>query len=137
MTKLLALAAVSTVAMIGAAQAQEQIQIAGSSTVLPFASTVAEEFGNTFAAYPTPIVESGGSSGGLRQFCEGVGNNTIDIADASRPIRSSEIEACAAAGVPTQDFVSNNAVPCGSTIIKNRFNRCPEPTPISPLHQEN
>ena len=99
MTKLLALAAVSTVAMIGAAQAQEQIQIAGSSTVLPFASTVAEEFGNTFAAYPTPIVESGGSSGGLRQFCEGVGNNTIDIADASRPIRSSEIEACAAAGV--------------------------------------
>ena len=99
MTKKLALAAVSTVAMMGVAQAQEQIQIAGSSTVLPFASTVAEEFGSTFAAYPTPIVESGGSSGGLRQFCEGVGNTTIDIANSSRSIRSSEVEACAAAGV--------------------------------------
>ena len=99
MTKKIALAAVSTVALMGVAQAQEQIQIAGSSTVLPFASTVAEEFGNTFAAYPTPIVESGGSSGGLRQFCEGVGNNTIDIANSSRPIRSGEVEACAAAGV--------------------------------------
>ncbi len=99
MKKALALAAVSTVALVGAAEARDQIAIAGSSTVLPFASTVAEEFGATFGQFPTPVVESGGSSGGLRQFCEGVGENTIDIANSSRPIRDREVTACADAGV--------------------------------------
>ncbi|MBJ3776848.1 substrate-binding domain-containing protein [Acuticoccus sp. 2012] len=83
------------------AQSRDTIQIAGSSTVLPFASVVAEEFGNTFPEYKTPVVGSGGSSGGLRQFCQGVGENTIDIANASRPIRAKEITACAEAGVNT------------------------------------
>lgn len=81
------------------AQSRDTIQIAGSSTVLPFASIVAEEFGYAFPEYNTPVVGSGGSSGGLRQFCEGVGESTIDIANASRRIRASEIEACAEAGV--------------------------------------
>ncbi len=81
------------------AQSRDTIQIAGSSTVLPFASIVAEEFGAVFPEFNTPVVGSGGSSGGLRQFCEGVGENTIDIANASRRIRASEIEACNAAGV--------------------------------------
>ena len=81
------------------AQSRTNIQIAGSSTVLPFASIVAEEFGQMFPEFETPVVASGGSSGGLRQFCAGVGPETIDIANASRPIRGSEIEACAAAGV--------------------------------------
>jgi phosphate transport system substrate-binding protein len=81
------------------AQSRTNIQIAGSSTVLPFASIVAEEFGQAFPEFETPVVASGGSSGGLRQFCTGVGENTIDIANASRGIRPSEIEACAAAGV--------------------------------------
>ncbi|MDT0683910.1 substrate-binding domain-containing protein [Roseicyclus sp. F158] len=92
----LALAAVSATAV--SAQGREQVQIAGSSTVLPYASIVAEAFGENFD-YPTPVVESGGSSAGLKRFCEGVGENTIDIANASRAIRESEIEACAAAGV--------------------------------------
>ena len=82
----------------GAAVARDRIQIAGSSTVLPYASIVAEAFGENFD-FPTPVVESGGSSAGLKRFCEGVGENTIDIANASRAIKSSEIEACAAAGV--------------------------------------
>ncbi len=99
MVKKIALATVATVAMVGVAQARDQIQIAGSSTVLPFASIVAEEFGNTFADFPTPVVGSGGSSGGLRQFCEGVGENTLDIANASRAIRGGEVEACGGAGV--------------------------------------
>jgi len=81
------------------AQSRDTIQIAGSSTVLPFASIVAEEFSAAFPEFNTPVVGSGGSSGGLRQFCEGVGENTIDIADASRRIRASEIEACNSAGV--------------------------------------
>ena len=81
------------------AQSRDTIQIAGSSTVLPFASIVAEEFGNAFPEFKTPVVGSGGSSGGLRQFCQGVGENTIDIANASRRIRAGEIEACNTAGV--------------------------------------
>src|SRR5690606_14431194 len=96
-------AALVVAASLGATAAQAQsrdtIQIAGSSTVLPFASIVAEQFGAAYPEFNTPVVASGGSSGGLRQFCEGVGDNTIDIANASRKIRASEIEACAAAGV--------------------------------------
>lgn len=86
-------------ATAASAQSRDTIQIAGSSTVLPFASIVAEEFGALFPEFNTPVVGSGGSSGGLRQFCEGVGEGTIDIANASRSIRAGEIEACNAAGV--------------------------------------
>ena len=90
----LAIAAVSATA----AAARDNVQIAGSSTVLPYASIVAEAFGENFD-FPTPVVESGGSSAGLKRFCEGVGENTIDIANASRKIRDKEIKACAEAGV--------------------------------------
>lgn len=90
----LAIAAVSA----SAAAARDQIQISGSSTVLPYAEIVAEAFGENFP-FPTPVVESGGSSAGLKKFCEGVGENTIDIANSSRPIREAEIKACADAGV--------------------------------------
>ena len=92
----LALAAVSATSV--AAQGRDNVQIAGSSTVLPYATIVAEAFGENFD-FPTPVVESGGSSTGLRRFCEGVGENTTDIANASRSIRPSEIETCAANGV--------------------------------------
>ncbi|WP_179381754.1 substrate-binding domain-containing protein [Jannaschia marina] len=95
-------ATVSALAIVAvtatAAAARDQVQVAGSSTVLPYASIVAEAFGENFD-FPTPVVESGGSSAGLKRFCEGVGENTIDIANASRAIRDSEVEACAAAGV--------------------------------------
>ncbi|WP_417627132.1 substrate-binding domain-containing protein [Pararhodobacter aggregans] len=100
-TSFLAIAAAAGVLMAAPALAQTRtnIQIAGSSTVLPFASIVAEEFGQAFPEFETPVVASGGSSGGLRQFCAGVGAETIDIANASRPIKASEIESCAANGV--------------------------------------
>ena len=90
----LAIVAVSATAAV----ARDQVQVAGSSTVLPYASIVAEAFGENFD-FPTPVVESGGSSAGLKRFCEGVGENTIDIANASRAIREREIAACAEAGV--------------------------------------
>ena len=80
------------------AQSRDQIQIAGSSTVLPYAAIVAEAFGENFD-FPTPVVASGGSSAGLQQFCAGVGLDTIDIANSSRPIREGEVKACAANGV--------------------------------------
>ena len=92
----IALAGLTTAAV---AQSRDTIQIAGSSTVLPFASIVAEEFGATFPEFKTPVVGSGGTGGGFKQFCEGVGDNTIDIANASRPIKDSEKEVCTANGV--------------------------------------
>ncbi len=95
----LALTAVAGLAMATTAMARDTIQIAGSSTVLPFASIVAEEFGHAFPQFNTPVVGSGGSGGGLRQFCQGVGPNTIDIANSSRPIRSAELENCRNNGV--------------------------------------
>ena len=89
----LAIAALATTAT-----ARDNVQVAGSSTVLPYASIVAEVFGENFD-FPTPVIESGGSSAGLKRFCEGIGANTIDIANASRAIKDSEIAACAEAGV--------------------------------------
>ncbi|MEL6681184.1 MAG: substrate-binding domain-containing protein [Pseudomonadota bacterium] len=80
------------------ALARDNVQVAGSSTVLPYASIVAEAFGENFD-FPAPVVESGGSSAGLKRFCEGVGENTIDIANASRAIREGEIATCAENGV--------------------------------------
>jgi len=80
------------------ATARDQVQVAGSSTVLPYATIVAEAFGENFD-FPTPVVESGGSSAGLKKFCEGVGEATIDIANASRAIKEKEIKACAENGV--------------------------------------
>lgn len=97
--KLSAAALVASVAFAGAAAARDQVQIAGSSTVLPYAKIVAETFGETFTNFKTPVVESGGSSAGLKEFCKGVGPETIDVANSSRKIKDSEVEACKAAGV--------------------------------------
>jgi len=95
-----ALAVAGALAAGGAqAQTRDTIQIAGSSTVLPFSSIVAEEFGQAFPNFKTPVVGSGGTGGGFRQFCGGVGANTIDVANASRPITKSEIENCHKNGV--------------------------------------
>jgi len=93
-TSALAIAALSATT----AAARDQVQVAGSSTVLPYASIVAEAFGENFD-FPTPVVESGGSSAGLKRFCEGVGENTIDVANASRKIKDSEVAVCAENGV--------------------------------------
>ena len=85
-------------AAAGQAQARDQVQIAGSSTVLPYASIVAEAFGENFD-FPTPVVESGGSGAGRKKLCEGVGENTIDIANSSSRIKQSDIDLCASNGV--------------------------------------
>lgn len=97
--KITAAALVASVAFAGAAAARDQIQIAGSSTVLPYAKIVAEAFGEANTQFKTPVVESGGTGAGLKEFCKGVGPDTIDIANASRQIKKEELEACKAAGV--------------------------------------
>ena len=81
-----------------AAQARDQLQIAGSSTVLPYATIVAEAFGENFD-FPTPVVEGGGSGAGRKKLCEGVGEGFIDIANSSSRIKQSDIDACTANGV--------------------------------------
>ena len=86
-------------ASVTAAHARDQIQIAGSSTVLPYAKIVAETFGETFPDFKIPVVESGGSGAGIKEFCKGVGENTIDIANSSRAIKESEVKSCVEAGV--------------------------------------
>ena len=94
---LIATAAVA-ITMTTAVQARDQIRIVGSSTVFPFATTVAEQFGKTLK-FKTPVIESTGSGGGLKLFCAGVGVNHPDITNASRRIKASEVKLCAKNGV--------------------------------------
>lgn len=93
----LALAMVLTIGL-GTASARDQIRIVGSSTVFPFASYVAEEFGAT-TDYPTPVIESTGSGGGMKLFSQGVGLDTPDISNASRQVKVSEFKRCQENGV--------------------------------------
>ncbi|MDR7124964.1 substrate-binding domain-containing protein [Pseudotabrizicola sp. 4114] len=90
----LAVAAVSA----SAAAARDNVQVTGSSTVLPYSTIVAEAFGENFD-FPTPVVEGGGSGAGRAKLCEGVGPNTVDIANSSSRITQKDIDACAANGV--------------------------------------
>ncbi|MBL8708091.1 MAG: PstS family phosphate ABC transporter substrate-binding protein [Rhodospirillaceae bacterium] len=87
-----------TVLIAGAAEARDQLHIVGSSTVYPFSTAVAEEFGKG-GKFKTPIVESTGTGGGMKLFCAGVGEGTPDITNASRKIKDSEIADCTANGV--------------------------------------
>jgi len=89
------IAAAAVALMATAATARDNIQIAGSSTVLPYASIVAEAFGENFN-YPTPVVESGGSGAGQKRLCEGTGTNTIDIANSSSIMKPETAELCKA-----------------------------------------
>ena len=95
---LAALAVAAIVGAAGTAEARDQIRIVGSSTVFPFATTVAEQFGKT-SGFKTPVVESTGSGGGLKIFCQGVGVDQVDITNASRRIKESEVESCAKNGI--------------------------------------
>jgi phosphate transport system substrate-binding protein len=72
---------------------------AGSSTVFPFATRVAENFGRNNPGMASPRVEALGTGGGIKAFCQGVGPTTPDIANASRPMKKSEFDECAKNGV--------------------------------------
>ncbi|MBI4315914.1 MAG: PstS family phosphate ABC transporter substrate-binding protein [Chloroflexi bacterium] len=107
-TSALAVAAVFLAACGGAAPAPQpiaqtqlsgDIAIDGSSTVYPITEAVAEEFGKT---RPDVRITVGiaGTGGGFKKFC----NGETDISDASRAIKDSEKEACAAAGIEYEEF---------------------------------
>ena len=94
-----AVAVAGAFALAGSASAaRDQINIVGSSTVFPFATAVAEKFGNA-TKFKTPKIESTGSGGGLKLFCKGVGEATPDITNASRRMKMKEWKACQANGV--------------------------------------
>jgi len=94
---ILAVSIVSGLALTTAAEARDQIRIVGSSTVYPFTTAVAEQFGK--AGNKTPIVESTGTGGGMKIFCEGVGVDKADATNASRRIKKGEFELCQKNGV--------------------------------------
>lgn len=83
---------------VPALAARDQIRIVGSSTVYPFTTAVAEQFGKA-SAMKTPVVESTGTGGGMKLFCAGVGEDTPDFTNASRRIKKTEFDDCAKNGV--------------------------------------
>ncbi|MEW5965164.1 MAG: PstS family phosphate ABC transporter substrate-binding protein [Pseudomonadota bacterium] len=92
-----AAAVVGSIAFAGSASARDQIRIVGSSTVYPFTTAVAEQFGK--AGGKTPVVESTGTGGGMKLFCAGVGVDHPDLTNASRAMKKGEFEDCQKNGV--------------------------------------
>ena len=110
-------AAVGFVAFAGAASARDQIRVVGSSTVYPFTTAVAEQFGKANGG-KTPIVESTGTGGGMKIFCEGVGEDKADATNASRRIKKAEFELCQKNGV--NDIVEFKVGIDGLTIAQSK-----------------
>ena len=96
-----------SVALVGAAQARDQISIVGSSTVYPFATIVAEKFGQS-GGFKTPVIESTGTGGGMKLFCAGIGLEHPDVTNASRAMKSKEADLCKSNGVEFQEFIVGN-----------------------------
>jgi phosphate transport system substrate-binding protein len=93
------LLAVSVLALaVTPAMARDQIRVVGSSTVYPFTTAVAESFGKK-TGMKTPIIESTGTGGGMKLFCEGVGEDKPDATNASRRMKKGEFETCQKNGV--------------------------------------
>ena len=107
----------ATSATAHAQSARDSITIDGSSTVYPFTTTVAEQFGRQ-GQFKTPKVESTGTGGGIKLFCNGVGPEYPDIANASRRIRPAELQSCAQNGV--KDVIEVKVGYDGIVIAENK-----------------
>jgi phosphate transport system substrate-binding protein len=104
------------------AYARDNIQITGSSTVLPYATIVAEAFGENFD-FPTPVVEGGGSGAGRKKLCEGVGESTVDIANSSSKMKEEEWANCEAnIGPITEVRIGYDGIVFASNIDKLNIN---------------
>lgn len=97
LTVLFAIAGITQTSVSHAAS-RDYITIVGSSTVYPFSTIVAENLGKQ-GKFKTPKVESTGTGGGMKLFCSGNGIDTPDITNASRKIKSSELDSCVANNV--------------------------------------
>ena len=107
---------------IQAQSARDFISIVGSSTVYPFATVVAEQFGRS-TDFKTPTIESTGSGGGLKLFCTGVGVSHPDIANSSRRIKQSEVDQCASNGVDTivEVKIGYDGIVLANSIEENQY----------------
>ena len=103
--------------------ARDQIKIVGSSTVYPFSSSVAEEFGAT-TKFPTPVVESTGTGGGMKLFCAGVDLDTPDITNASRRMKDKEFAMCQENGVTdiTEAIIGFDGIAIAQSASVKSFN---------------
>jgi len=120
--KYVILAALAALTLTASAHAREQISIVGSSTVYPFATMVAERFGQG-SGFKTPVIESTGTGGGMKMFCGGIGVDFADITNASRAIKSGEKELCAKNGVtPVEFVVGNDGLAFASSNAAKRMN---------------
>jgi len=120
--KYVILAALAALTLTASAHAREQISIVGSSTVYPFATMVAERFGQG-SGFKTPVIESTGTGGGMKMFCGGIGTDFADITNASRAIKSGEKELCAKNGVtPVEFVVGNDGLAFASSNAAKRMN---------------
>ena len=90
--------AVAALCTAGPALARDQLKIVGSSTVYPYSQAVAEEFAKK-TGNKAPVLESTGTGGGMKIFCQGVGEANPDITNASRAMKKSEFELCTKNGV--------------------------------------
>jgi len=84
---------------LGTVEGRDSIRAVGSSTVFPFAKAVAESLSRSNPEFPSPIIESTGTGGGMQLFCSGVGPQTPDTANASRRMKASEFATCQESGV--------------------------------------
>ena len=104
------------------AAGRDTISVVGSSTVYPFATVVAEKFGKK-TRYNTPKIESTGSGGGMKLFCNGIGLDTPDITNASRAMKKSEFDLCQQNGVSdiTEVHIGFDGIAVANSIEATQF----------------
>lgn len=112
-----AVAVAGSFAFAGSVLARDQIRIVGSSTVYPFTTAVAEQFGKSGGG-KTPVVESTGTGGGMKLFCAGVGEGHPDMTNASRAMKKGEFDDCQKNGV--KDIVEIKVGIDGLTIAQSK-----------------
>ena len=131
------LAALILTASASVALARDNVQVTGSSTVLPYAIIVAEAFGENFE-FPTPVVEGGGSGAGRKKLCDGLGENTPDIANSSSKMKEEEWTECeATVGTVTEVLIGYDGIVFASNIGQLGM---PDLTPLqlwSALHADS
>jgi phosphate transport system substrate-binding protein len=129
--------AIALICAASTAQARDQIQITGSSTVLPYATIVAESFGENFD-FPSPVVEGGGSGAGRKKLCEGVGENTVDIANSSSKMKDEEWAKCEEAiGTITEVRIGYDGIVFASNIGKLNIDDLTPLQLYSALHESS
>ena len=131
------LAAIILAASASVALARDNVQVTGSSTVLPYAIIVAEAFGENFD-FSTPVVEGGGSGAGRKKLCDGLGENTPDIANSSSKMKEEEWTKCeATVGTVTEVRIGYDGIVFASNIGQLGM---PDLTPLqlwSALHADS